>query len=99
MPWFDLPLEQLRDYRIGTDEPPELDAWWRLRLDQARAAAREPALTRYEADTYAPVEVYAAYHEITAGKDLAVYPFTGHSVPAAHVERQLRHLREFLSQR
>jgi cephalosporin-C deacetylase len=58
MPWFDLPLEQLRDYRIQTDEPPGLDAWWRRRLDQARAAAREPALTRYEADTYAPVEVY-----------------------------------------
>jgi cephalosporin-C deacetylase-like acetyl esterase len=49
MPWFDLSLEQLRDYRIQTDEPPELDAWWGLRLEQARAAAREPALTRYEA--------------------------------------------------
>jgi hypothetical protein len=29
-----------------------------MRLEQARAAAREPALTRYEADLYAPVEVY-----------------------------------------
>jgi cephalosporin-C deacetylase len=42
-----------------------------------------------------PSTVFAAYNEITAGKDLAVHPFTGHSVPAAHVERQLRHLREF----
>ncbi len=107
--------------------------------------AREPALTRYEAGTYAPVEVYeflahqvdlvpavldtlryvdcallarritarcllsvglmdgicppstvfAAYNEITAGKDISVLPFTGHEVPAAHVERQLKHLREF----
>ncbi|HEY6310938.1 MAG TPA: alpha/beta fold hydrolase [Streptosporangiaceae bacterium] len=58
MPWFDLPLEQLRDYRTDTAEPPELDAWWRRRLDEARAAAREPALTRHEAAMYAPVEVY-----------------------------------------
>jgi len=58
MPWYDLPEEQLKDYRTGTAEPPGLDAWWQLRLDEARAAAREPALTRYEAGTYAPVQVY-----------------------------------------
>ena len=43
-----------------------------------------------------PSTVFAAYNEITAGKDLAVHPFTGHVVPTAHVERQLRHLRDFL---
>jgi len=43
-----------------------------------------------------PSTVFAAYNEITAAKDIAVHPFTGHEVPAAHVERQLRHLREFL---
>lgn len=58
MPWYDLPLEQLREYRTQTAEPPELDRWWRQRLDEAAAAAREPALTRYGADTYLPVEVY-----------------------------------------
>ncbi len=58
MPWFDLPLDQLREYRMDTAEPPELDLWWQLRLAQARAAARPPALTRYEADIYTPVEVY-----------------------------------------
>ncbi len=143
MPWYDLPLDQLREYRTDTTEPPELDRWWQLRLDEARAAARTPALTRHEADIYAPVEVYdtefsgaggdrirawylrpagadgqtpvvvkfigygggrglpaehvfAAYNEITAGKDMSVHPFTGHGVPAAHLERQLRHLRDFL---
>jgi cephalosporin-C deacetylase-like acetyl esterase len=209
MPWFDMPLEQLRDYRTDTTEPPDLDLWWQRQLEQARAAARLPALTRYEADTYAPVAVYdtefsgaagdrirawylrpadteghtpmvvpqavavchadvpflcdiqrgitlapeAPYtevpellahnvdliqaapdtlryvdcapagppdhrampaqrgpdghdlpavhvvrrvHEVTAGKDLLVHPFTGHVVPSAHVERQLRHLRDFL---
>ena len=58
MPWFDLPLNQLRDYRTETAEPPDLDLWWRRRLDEARATARPPTLTRYEAETYAPVEVF-----------------------------------------
>jgi cephalosporin-C deacetylase len=43
-----------------------------------------------------PSTVFAAYNEITAGKDISVHPFTGHVVPAAHVERQIRHLRDFL---
>jgi cephalosporin-C deacetylase len=43
-----------------------------------------------------PSTVFAAYNEITAGKDISVHPFTDHSVPAAHIERQLGHLREFL---
>ncbi len=43
-----------------------------------------------------PSTVFAAYNEITAGKDISVHPFTGHAVPAAHVERQIRHLRDFL---
>jgi cephalosporin-C deacetylase len=58
MPWFDLPLEQLRDYRTDTAEPPGLDQWWQQRLDAARAVASPPTLSRHEADIYAPVEVY-----------------------------------------
>jgi cephalosporin-C deacetylase len=58
MPWFDLPLEQLREYRTETVEPSELDWWWQRRLDEARAQVRPPDLTRYEADIYGPVEVY-----------------------------------------
>ncbi len=45
-----------------------------------------------------PSTVFAAYNEITAAKDISVHPFTGHEVPAAHVERQLRHFREFLEE-
>jgi len=109
MPWFDQPLDQLRDYRTNTVEPPELDRWWQLRLEAARAAARPPVLLarRITArcllsvglmDTICPPStVFAAYNEITAGKDISVHPFTGHAVPATHVERQLRHLRDFLS--
>ncbi len=47
MPWYDLPAEQLKDYRTETAEPADLDRWWRLRLDETRAAAREPTLTRH----------------------------------------------------
>src|SRR6185437_9695542 len=54
MPWFDLPLDQLRDYRTRTAEPPDLDLWWRRRLDEARATVRPPVLARYETEIYAP---------------------------------------------
>ena len=43
-----------------------------------------------------PSTVFAAYNEIGAPKDVSVHPYTGHAVPAAHVERQLGHLREQL---
>jgi cephalosporin-C deacetylase len=42
-----------------------------------------------------PSTVFAAYNEITSGKGIAVHPYTTHEVPAAHTERQLRHLREY----
>ena len=42
-----------------------------------------------------PSTVFAAYHEITAEKEIVVHPYSGHDVPATQIERQLRHLREF----
>ena len=42
MPWYDLPLEQLRAYRTGTAEPASLDTWWSARLAAARAVAQPP---------------------------------------------------------
>jgi cephalosporin-C deacetylase len=58
MPWFDLPLADLRTYRTATEEPPGLDEWWRSRLDEARSLAEPPTVTRYEAAGYGPAEVY-----------------------------------------
>jgi cephalosporin-C deacetylase len=58
MPWFDLPLAELRSYRTATEEPPGLDEWWRDQLDQARALAEAPTVTRYEPAGYGPAEVY-----------------------------------------
>ena len=46
--------------------------------------------------TCPPSTVFAAYNEITAPKDIAVFPFGVHSVPSAHTERQLSHLRDRL---
>ena len=43
-----------------------------------------------------PSTVFAAYNEITSPKDIAVSPFGVHSVPSAHLERQLGHLRDRL---
>ncbi|MBO0833888.1 MAG: alpha/beta fold hydrolase [Actinobacteria bacterium] len=60
MPWFDMPLEQLREYRTQTAEPAGLDDWWARRIEDARRMARPPVLTRQDADLYEPLEVYDA---------------------------------------
>src|SRR5450755_4595238 len=52
MPWFDLPLEDLREYRTAAVEPAGLDGWWSARLADARAAASPATLTRYRPDVY-----------------------------------------------
>ena len=58
MPWFDLPLNELREYRTTTQEPPGLDQWWARRIADANSVAKPPVLTRYEPEIYAPLEVY-----------------------------------------
>jgi cephalosporin-C deacetylase len=57
MPLFDLPLAELRERRIETEEPPDLSQWWARRLSQARAAARPPSATKYEPDVYGALDV------------------------------------------
>ncbi|MCL2582979.1 MAG: acetylxylan esterase [Streptosporangiales bacterium] len=58
MPWYDLPLEQLRAYRTATPEPDNLDAWWSERLQDAREQAKPVTITRHEPDLYGPAEVH-----------------------------------------
>ncbi|CAL9549987.1 Cephalosporin-C deacetylase [Actinosynnema sp. ALI-1.44] len=60
MPWFDLPEAELKTYRTATEEPAGLDAWWRERLDAARALSKPPALTPYGEDVYGPLRVWDA---------------------------------------
>ena len=60
MPWFDLPEDELRRYRITTAEPPQLDSWWSDQLADAASLAQKTTLTAYEPETYGPVRVYDA---------------------------------------
>jgi cephalosporin-C deacetylase len=60
MPWYDLPLDQLRAYRTPTAEPDGLDDWWQRKLAESRSVSEEPRLVRYEERIYGPVEVYDA---------------------------------------
>ncbi|MEJ2853877.1 MULTISPECIES: acetylxylan esterase [unclassified Saccharothrix] len=43
-----------------------------------------------------PSTVYAAYNEIKAPKQIAVFPFSGHQTPRTHEETKLRHLHDNL---
>jgi cephalosporin-C deacetylase len=58
MPWFDLPLPELREHRCAVAEPPGLDAWWAARIAGARAAARPAGVTRYQPRAYGPLPVF-----------------------------------------
>ncbi|HVT70324.1 MAG TPA: acetylxylan esterase, partial [Trebonia sp.] len=58
MPWYDMPLERLREYRTSTREPDGLDDWWARRLAEARALAKPPVSTPHQPALYAPLEVY-----------------------------------------
>jgi len=58
MPWYDMPLERLREYRTDTQEPDGLDAWWANRLDLARAQAQPATFTPHEPDVYRPFQVF-----------------------------------------
>jgi cephalosporin-C deacetylase len=100
MPWFDLPLEQLRTYRTTTEEPPGLDQWWADRIAQAQDRARPPVLAMYQPDVYAPLEVFdvefsgargdrvRAWYIKPAGATQTVVKFIGYGggrgLPAEH---------------
>src|SRR5262245_16808597 len=60
MPWYDLPLERLREYRTSTAEPAGLDQWWADRIAAAKALSRPPQIIKHEPDIYQPVEVFDA---------------------------------------
>jgi cephalosporin-C deacetylase len=58
MPWYDMPLERLREYRTSTLEPEGLDDWWAKRLSHARAQAQPAIFTPHEPDVYRPLQVF-----------------------------------------
>jgi cephalosporin-C deacetylase len=57
MPWYDMPLERLREYRTQTPEPDGLDGWWGQRLERARAQVQPTTFTPHETQLYRPFQV------------------------------------------
>jgi cephalosporin-C deacetylase len=85
MPWFDLPLEQLREYRTSTREPDGLDGWWAERIAEARMLAKPPSLTPYQPGLYDPVEVSDAEFSGAGGDRVRAWYLRPRDAPAAPV--------------
>jgi cephalosporin-C deacetylase len=59
VPLFDMPLDQLRDYRPERDEPADFDDFWSRTISEARTFDLDATYTPYHAP-YSAVEVYDA---------------------------------------
>ena len=85
MPWFDLPLERLREYRTSTQEPDGLDDWWARRIGEARAVAKPPALTPHQPRLYDPLEVYDVEFSGAGGDRVRAWYLRPRDTPSAPV--------------
>ena len=85
MPWFDMPLERLREYRTSTPEPDGLDEWWARRIAEARALAEPPALTPHQPGLYDPVEVYDVEFSGAGGDRVRAWYLRPRETPQAPV--------------
>jgi cephalosporin-C deacetylase len=85
MPWYDLPVEQLREYRTSTPEPDGLDDWWARRIAGARALARPAGLTPHQPELYDPVEVYDVEFSGGAGDRVRAWYLRPRDTPGAPV--------------
>ena len=54
MPHFDLPLEELREYRSATTAPDDLDPYWDEAIRSARAQATAATFEPYKPEAYDP---------------------------------------------
>jgi cephalosporin-C deacetylase len=57
MPWFDLPLEELREYKPVLDEPADFDAFWKQTLDEFAPGVPDVSFVPVDDDLYQQVEV------------------------------------------
>ena len=57
MPFYDLPLDELRNHRCAAPEPAGLDAFWARTLGEARARATPPRFEPYRPDAYGALAV------------------------------------------
>ena len=67
MPHFDLPLDELREYRTRTVAPHDLDAYWEEAVREARERAAPPAFVPWKPEAYGPIEVFDVTFSGAAG--------------------------------
>ncbi|HEY1824095.1 MAG TPA: alpha/beta fold hydrolase [Trebonia sp.] len=85
MPWYDMPLERLREYRTSTQEPEGLDDWWARRIAEARALAKPPVLTPHQPRLYDPLEVYDVEFSGSGGDRIRGWYLRPRDAPGAPV--------------
>jgi cephalosporin-C deacetylase len=85
MPWYDMPLERLREYRTSTQEPDGLDDWWAARAAQAQALASPLTRTPYRPGLYGPVDVDDVEFSGGAGDRIRAWYLRPRDTPGAPV--------------
>ena len=80
MPFFDLPLEELREYRSQTVAPNDLDAYWEEAIGDAREAAAPAVFEPWKPEAYGPLEAF----------DVTFSGAAGHPVPRSRQQRDPR---------
>lgn len=58
MPYFDMPLDELKGYKAPDSEPKDFDLFWKRTLDEARAHPLAPRFEPLEDPIYALVDVF-----------------------------------------
>jgi cephalosporin-C deacetylase len=72
MALYDLPLDQLKDYRPEVDEPRDFDSFWSATLSEARAAAKPPVFVPVDAGLET-VETYDVSFSGYAGQPIKAW--------------------------
>ncbi len=57
MPFFDAPVEELREYRSAVVAPDDLDDYWQRAIADARARARPAVFEPYRQSVYRQLDV------------------------------------------
>jgi cephalosporin-C deacetylase len=67
MPYFDVPVEELRTYRSAVTAPDDLDAYWDEAIADARDGAQPPVFTPHMPGVYRGIDVFDVTFSGAAG--------------------------------
>ena len=73
MPFFDLPLEELREYQTPVSEPGDFDSFWQRTLDEARGRAIDVRMQPVEDVIYRQAEVHDVTFAGYGGQDVKAW--------------------------